>query len=1141
MVLPAIRPAKAANPGVTTHEATLLTDGDIRQALSAETYHAGLGYLAAGRVQNVHLLQDSGTIVGRVRGSKKTPYSVVIRLTRNKFGALTIANSCGCSFGRNCKHVAATLLAAAPQQRTIEGLIADEPAPPPEVKLWLQALQNAQPSESEDYPENIRNRLLYLLGTAPAGGLLQINPTMVVLRRDGTYSLEQSRHSPGQYGPHRQFPTFFRSSDRSIFRRLTAFGQTQDEEFIETLRRILATGRAHWGSARGVVLQQGEPISGTLTWRTLDDGTQRPALELPPGLLPLHLTEPWYADPTAGRLGPVQIEMAGRLLQAVLAAPAVEPEWVKLVCTELHRRAPGVAVPREVAMPPLISEPVQPVLSLFAAKLAPRLNRSAWSDPRQRQQAPTETVPVARLAFCYGPATLAPMPAAGGNAMPTHMIDGVLHRIRRDAVGEARAMTTMRRHGFLPTKDYHTVPTDLNDTMILMDADPAAWVDFVLDEMPALRAQGWTVNVSDNFPIRFATLSGEISAEIQEGSGIDWFDLELGAMVDGERIDLLPALLSVIRNEHLLDDLDEDFDEDFDQEGDEDGNAIIAGRRNALVTLPDGRLLPVPMAKLRPLLSIILQLFEGLPDDGTSRVRLPRFRLADLALAEAACADLVWRGGEALRALGRQLRDTAGIPAASLPPGFAATLRPYQSRGVDWLQFLRAAGLGGVLADEMGLGKTVQTLAHIAIEHASGRLDRPALVICPTSLVANWLAEAARFTPMLRVLALHGPDRRKYFSAIEAHDLVITTYPLLIRDHEPLRAQEWHLVILDEAQIIKNPNADTTKIATTLRGRQRLCLTGTPLENHLGELWSLFDFMMPSFLGAARDFQRGWRQPIERGGDAERRALLSKRITPFMLRRTKAEVASDLPPKTEIIEYVEMAQPQRAVYEGIRLTMHAKVKMAVAERGLSRSGIIILDALLKLRQACCDPRLLKLKTAGTARAKSAKLERLMEMLPELLEEGRRILLFSQFTSMLALIEEVLTKNAIPYALLTGETRDRATAIRAFTDGKVKLFLISLKAGGVGLNLTAADTVIHYDPWWNPAVEAQATDRAHRLGQDKPVFVHRMITRGTIEEKMEELKARKQALVAGILGEGDGRALSLSEQDIEDLFAPLPAS
>ncbi|MGH7211747.1 MAG: DEAD/DEAH box helicase, partial [Acetobacteraceae bacterium] len=472
------------------------------------------------------------------------------------------------------------------------------------------------------------------------------------------------------------------------------------------------------------------------------------------------------------------------------------------------------------------------------------------------------------------------------------------------------------------------------------------------------------------------------------------------------------------------------------------------------------------------------------------------------------------------------------------PGCFKGTLRPYQARGVDWLQFLRVAGLGGVLADDMGLGKTVQALAHLVIEQAEGRLNRPALVVCPTTLVANWRAEAARFAPSLRVLTLHGPDRAARFPDIGDHDLVLTTYPLLARDHAALAGQEWHVVTLDEAQVIKNPAAATSKLARTLKARQRLCLSGTPLENHLGELWSLFDFLMPGFLGDSRTFQRRYRTPIEKGGDLDRRTALAGRVAPFLLRRTKAEVAADLPPKTEIAETIEMGDAQRAVYESIRLAMHTKVRRAIAERGLARSGIIILDALLKLRQACCDPRLLKLATAKAAKARSAKLERLMEMLPQMLEEGRRVLLFSQFTSMLALIEAELAERRLDYVILTGDTRDSVQPVERFQSGATPLFLISLKAGGVGLNLTAADTVIHYDPWWNPAVENQATDRAHWIGQDKAVFAHRLITVGTIEEKMETLKARKQALVAGILGGESGRALKMSEADVEELLAPV---
>jgi superfamily II DNA or RNA helicase len=697
--------------------------------------------------------------------------------------------------------------------------------------------------------------------------------------------------------------------------------------------------------------------------------------------------------------------------------------------------------------------------------------------------------------------------------------EGQLYDVPRDRIAEASAEARLDdldlRRVIEPPWGF---PAECRD-YLLLGGDGSGWIDILIDEVPALRDAGWRVNVTESFPLRLAQMQGDITAEISEGSGTDWFDLSLGVIVDGARVDLVPALLDLIADPRAL-------------TGISGGDAAPL-----LLPLPDGRLLPVPRAHIQPILAPLLELFAGGVRGEGEGIRLKRANAADIALLESEGAGVVWAGGESVRMLGRLLRDAGGIPSTVVPATFMAELRPYQARGVDWLQFLRAAGLGGILADDMGLGKTVQALAHLVIEQAAGRLDRPALVVCPTSVVPNWRAEAARFAPSLRVLTLHGPDRAAHFAEIGAHDLVLTTYPLLARDHAALAAQEWHVVALDEAQVIKNPAAATSKLARTLQARQRLCLSGTPLENHLGELWSLFDFLSPGFLGDRRTFHRRFRAPIEKAGDMERQAVLAQRVAPFLLRRTKAAVAADLPPKTEITETIEMGDAQRAIYESIRLAMHAKVRQAITERGLARSGIVILDALLKLRQACCDPRLLKLATARAARARSAKLARLMELLPAMIEEGRRVLLFSQFTSMLALIEAELDELRLPYVLLTGSTRDRKMPIGRFQAGEVPLFLISLKAGGVGLNLTAADTVIHYDPWWNPAVEDQATDRAHRIGQDKAVFVHRLITLDTIEEKMEALKARKEALAAGILGAEAGKALALSEDDVEALLAP----
>ncbi len=878
----------------------------------------------------------------------------------------------------------------------------------------------------------------------------------------------------------------------------------------------VSTGRGRWGDVDGPALSEADPIPAQLAWRLLDDGRQTPMLDLPPGLLALRLHEPWYVEAATGRLGPLEIALPARLVRAILAAPALEPAAAAArVRAELSNLLPSanVPAPRELAPPRRITEKMRPRLELFAADLPfdPTITMRGWRGTE------TYRVPLARLRFHYGPALISPAMIA-----PTVVYQGELLWITRDRRGEAAARETLQNLGLgalaSPFHDPASVPRDT-----FTPTGGETWIEFLTDGIPALRRAGWDIAIADDFPLRIAEPDGPLTAELHEGSGIDWLDLDLGVMVDGAHVDLVPALLALIEGG--------DVAAFLGPETDDEASATI------LLELRDGRLLSMPTAQLRPILLPLLELFAGSLGTADGAIRLSRMDAAELAGLESVSANagVVWSGGDAIRALGRQLRGFAGIPAITVPETFTATLRPYQSRGVDWMGFLRAAELGGVLADDMGLGKTVQALAHLVVEQSAGRLDRPALVICPASLVPNWRAEAARFAPTLRALVLHGPDRAHLFPDIVAHDLVITTYPLLSRDHETLAAQKWHIVLLDEAQTIKNPAATTSKLARSLQARQRLCLSGTPLENHLGELWSLFDFLMPGFLGDRKTFARHFRVPIEKAGDTERQASLARRVAPFLLRRTKTEVAADLPPKTDIAESIEMQAPQRAVYEAIRLAMHTRVQAAIEAQGLARSGIIILDALLKLRQACCDPRLLKLETAKSAKAGSAKLDRLMEMLPAMLEDGRSILLFSQFTSMLALIEAELEQRSLPYVKLTGKTRDRTDPVTRFQSGKARLFLISLKAGGTGLNLTAADTVIHYDPWWNPAVEDQATDRAHRIGQDKPIFVHRLITRDSIEEKMELLKARKQALVAGILGAGPGATLGITGEDLQELL------
>ncbi len=530
-------------------------------------------------------------------------------------------------------------------------------------------------------------------------------------------------------------------------------------------------------------------------------------------------------------------------------------------------------------------------------------------------------------------------------------------------------------------------------------------------------------------------------------------------------------------------------------------------------------------------------------------------------------------------------------------------LRPYQKHGVAWLRFLRGNGFGGILADEMGLGKTLQVLAHLESlrfqergqpcprESEPGpesrgqgclRSSHPSLVVCPTSLVHNWVAEAAKFTPRLKVLALHGPDRHERFAGIPQADLVVTSYALIRRDAERYAGIGFDTVVLDEAQHIKNRQTQNAQAVKIVRAGHRLVLTGTPMENSVLDLWSIFDFLMPGYLGSAQDFRERYEVPITREKNPDAQARLSRRLRPFLLRRLKREVAADLPAKLEQVSFCELTDDQRAVYQQVIEASRKEVLDAVGAQGLARSRMVVLNALLRLRQVCCDLRLLGLvgrgeaapTSSGEARGEmecwsdgvmgtstdsishysitpslhhsitpspqstsSGKLDVFSELLQEVIDGGHRALVFSQFTRMLALLKETLTAEGIEFCYLDGSTTDRAQVVERFqSTPTIPVFLISLKAGGVGLNLTGADTVIHFDPWWNPAVEAQATDRAHRIGQTRVVTSYKLIARDTIEEKILQLQQRKREAIAATLGGEEQLAEALSWEEIQALLA-----
>jgi superfamily II DNA or RNA helicase len=493
---------------------------------------------------------------------------------------------------------------------------------------------------------------------------------------------------------------------------------------------------------------------------------------------------------------------------------------------------------------------------------------------------------------------------------------------------------------------------------------------------------------------------------------------------------------------------------------------------------------------------------------------------------------------------------------ASLDPALWAQLRPYQAHGVAWIAGLAQQKLNGLLADDMGLGKTLQALAFAAWQHKSK--SEPVLVICPTSLVTNWLREAARFTPHLRALDLTGSDRTKKFAAHDEYDLLVTSYAILRRDVEMYRMADFSLVILDEAQHIKNRGSQNAQAAKALRAEQRLVLTGTPLENSVLDLWSIYDFLLPGYLGTAVDFRERYETPLAKSPEPRVMARLHQRVKPFFLRRTKEEVLPELPPKLEFPTLCKLTDEQKEVYRAVLEQGRRDVFEHSGKAGQGRDKLAVLTTLLRLRQVCCHLDLLPgrdgsplpsvdssvrdakgLASLPQSRWKepSAKMERTFELIDEALDGGHRVLLFSQFVRVLHLLRDEAKRREIAFCYLDGQTVERQAEIDRFqNDASVPLFFISLKAGGTGLNLTGADTVIHFDPWWNPAVEEQATARAHRLGQARSVSSYKLIAAGTVEEKIQALQARKRELFEASLGGDEAFVEKLTGDDLEELLA-----
>lgn len=1102
------------------------------------TLERGREYVLRGFVHSVERLLD-GAIKGRVSNGRGRSYQQ--HIVEN--GAM-LAGVCSCPVGFNCKHVAAALMAWAARQSECPILASP-------IQGWLSHVREStqkrhiQEEQPEDYPNTVKDRLLYVL--AAHGAEVKIDTYKGRINAAGTALNQSIRRYDASNALRGTSVKFIRPVDLKLLPALAlariwethyTYGlpellRPKGEDAIALLRRVAETGRLLHENAPDAQITWSEEIAEPrLGWRMATDGGQRLGFEDASGqaleLRGMEGATVWI-DTKAGRFGALTQVVAIEVLRLVAASPEVAPEEAKALVLELPEALAGLPLPHPHVVHQTRRVAKQCVARLTLGAEIARDGPRYWDD--------NVVLPTLTLRYVYEGQEV-----SEGEADPRMVLDGEIVTLVRDPRWETACATRLMAAGALPVDelevhwpgermvacDFVFADGEMNPH-ILEISDARAALDFAFRVVPELRRDGWEVVETPKWPYRLSDVAASLTVATQSEAGEsfqgnDWFSLGFQAEIGGKPVDVAPLVAAFL----------EQIRADWDKVPNVETLAQHLSERPVYLDRGKQGYVALDLSPLTPLLHLFLTHHAELgalhPSDASVA------RLAEEALAGS---NIRFADKAGILPLARSLQALAEADSFAPPAGLNAQLRDYQAYGAAWMGSLLEAGFGGVLADDMGLGKTVQALALLQARREAGA-PGPALLIVPTSLLHSWQTQAAQFTPDLRLEVLHGAGRKAMRDAALRSDLVVTTYPLLARDSDWLAAQDWPLIILDEAQTLKNPAAQMAKTLREIPARGRLALTGTPLENSLQDIWTLIDWVNPGLLGDRKRFQTLFRTPIEKHGDASAQARLNRRLRPFMLRRTKEQVAAELPAKTEILDRVALSKPQQALYETVRSAMDARVRDAIATRGLAAARITVLDALLKLRQVCCDPALVKTEAARSV-TDSAKRARLRALLAELVAEGRRVLVFSQFVAMLRLIEADLTDAGIPSLSLTGQTQDRAGVLDAFARGDAPVFLLSLKAGGVGLTLTEADTVILYDPWWNPAVERQAMDRTHRIGQDKPVFVHRLVAAGTVEEKILDMQARKQALADALFDEnGGGAETLLDEATLQDLFAPLGA-
>jgi superfamily II DNA or RNA helicase len=1058
----------------------------------------GLAYFRSGAVT---ILEHSDSyVLARVKGTHD--YLVQLTLTLH---SLDVACTCPYFFdGEDCKHIWATMLAADNKNYLSEVdqhgplrliydddaldelqlLAKDEPAPEPQA-LWQQQLtvitnsiKNARPARDR-WPDN---REIYYI----------VDP--LLSRQSGLLNIEiafRERNKKGEWG-----------KLKKAYMKQNQVAELSDPPDREILSLLVGGKDPYWSSYSYGSLDLPNPfvLSNTLQHLLLPRicATGRcmlraEAKDAEPKQLEWDDATVWqfwlvvkgtddeYSLNAVLRNGVDEIEFSAALL--VTEAVLIGPDFRIARFTAKGARAWTTAIRNSGVVRVPVTESRQLLAQLLDLPSIPNLevpselqfDRVSFPPQphlivRKSAFAPFKTELEAKLLFDY----------EGVEVDYFDSRDGLYDRdqnryVERDYESENKALTLLNSLGIKKGSQYsegfRLAPRNL----------PRA--------VTGLLGNGWRVEAEGKL------YRNPASSSLSVSSGIDWFELH-GSLNFGEDLVVkLPQLLAALRR----------------------GQKVIA--------LGDGSfgVLPEEWLKQYGLLASF-----GVTEEDHLRFQRTQTGILDALLAarpEITCDEVFAR-------VRKEWQNFNGIKPVAAPPGFVGQLRDYQREGLGWFQFLQRFKFGGCLADDMGLGKTVQVLA--LLESRRNNKDaRPSLVVVPRSLVFNWQQEAARFTPKLRVLTHTGSERTKGNAHFENYDLILTTYGTLRRDVIHFVEAEFDFVILDESQAIKNASTETAKAARLLKSRQRLALSGTPIENHLGELWSLFEYLNPGMLGSASVFQfstNGAQKP-----DEESRGMLSRALRPFILRRTKQQVAKELPEKLEQTIYCEMDERQRRQYEELRDYYRRSLLEKVSLQGINKSKIQILEALLRLRQTACHPALVDGSTDEFAA--NAKLDVLLPRLSEVTEEGHKAIVFSQFTSFLSIIRQRLDQQDVVYEYLDGKTRNRGVAVERFqSDPDCKLFLISLKAGGQGLNLTAAEYVFLLDPWWNPAVEAQAIDRAHRIGQTNRVFAYRLITRDTVEEKVLELQSTKRELADAIINADNSVIRNITGDDLRLLLS-----